>query len=111
MDMPDTYKISVVEARAWKLEAKLLGRSEDHLKKIDQVLLKAKIQQRNLGNTEVVEISNRDYFAMQHDRKSFAAIHPPTQVRPLHNKEEALKLFAQAGSINYATTLSGEIRY
>ncbi|MDJ0592984.1 MAG: hypothetical protein QNJ72_23855 [Pleurocapsa sp. MO_226.B13] len=67
----DSQKINISqqEAQAWKQEAIELGRSQSHLKKIDQTINNA--PKTNIGKEQGLTLDRKDALAMKKDRSDF----------------------------------------
>lgn len=65
----EQVEVKVADLEKWQQEAQGLGRSKKHLEKIDQILNSVKEKTNDPASS--VEISERDFKAMQRDRSEF----------------------------------------
>lgn len=65
----EQVEVKVADLEKWRQEAQGLGRSEKHLEKIDQII--NSVKQKTNAPVSSVEISARDFKAMQRDRNEF----------------------------------------
>lgn len=65
----DPVEVKVEDLEKWRQEARELGRSNNHLEKIDQIVNSAKDNTNDAASS--VKINERDFKAMQRDRFEF----------------------------------------
>lgn len=65
----EPVEVKVEDLEKWRQEAQKLGRSQNHLEKIDQVINLAKEKTNDPASS--VKINERDFKAMQRDRSEF----------------------------------------
>lgn len=75
----EQVEVKVENLEKWRQEAQELGRSNNHLEKIDQIVNSAKNNTNDAASS--VKINERDFKAMQRDRSEF---NQQSQVRQTH---------------------------